>query len=139
MASRSHPTPPPFEGHLYTKSCRTVTLWERLQKFPAPENFFLNYTAYLCFVIPVLLALLTNIKVQKIFPNIRYKIHKKWFFFKFHVQVNGAKNLTRTWTALSSVLVPSDFGPQHSSYGALSEAAKTQGTSVSLMIWAIES
>ena len=24
----------PVEGHLHTKSCRTVTLWEQLQKFP---------------------------------------------------------------------------------------------------------
>ena len=23
----------PIEGHLYTKLCRAVTLWERLQKF----------------------------------------------------------------------------------------------------------
>ena len=48
--------------------------------------------------------------------------------FLFHVQVNGAKNLMCIEQQQSIMLVPGDFGPQQSSSGALTEAAKPQGT-----------
>ena len=53
-------------------------------------------------------------------------MHKKWFFL-FHVQVNGVKNLISIEQRQSIMLVPSDFDPQRSSSGELSEAAKVQG------------
>ncbi len=49
----------------------------------------------------------------------------------FHVQVNygsGAKNLMSIEQRQSITLVHGEFGPQHSSSGALSETAKPQGT-----------
>ena len=64
-------------------------------------------------------------------------MHKKLFFYSTG-QVNGAKNLMNMNSMKFITLIHGKFGPQHSSSGASSEAAKAQGTSVPSMIRAIE-
>ena len=79
------------------------------------------------FVISVLLVLLAN--KSKNVPKYHLHMHKNDFLFHVHTPYYTSKWMGRRASSSDKFpLVPGDFGRQHLSSGALSEAAKPQGT-----------